>query len=63
MAAYLLNFWQDEDGQDLIEYTLLICVIALACAALMGQGRPLVNNVWTTSNNQLTQASQFVGGS
>ena len=28
------NFWQDEAGQDLIEYTLLLAFVALASAAL-----------------------------
>jgi Flp pilus assembly pilin Flp len=62
MAAYLLNFWQDEQGQDLIEYSLLITFIAIACAALIGAGRPMVNNIWIASNNQLSQANSFAGG-
>ena len=28
------NFWNDEQGQDLIEYTLLLAFVALASAAL-----------------------------
>jgi Flp pilus assembly pilin Flp len=47
MAAYLHDFWQEEDGQDLIEYSLLITFIAIACAAIVGAGRPAVNTVWT----------------
>jgi Flp pilus assembly pilin Flp len=57
MAAYLHNFWQDESGQDLIEYSLLITFIAIACAALIGAGRPAVNNIWIGANNQLAQAN------
>lgn len=30
----LRNFWNDEQGQDLIEYTLLMAFVALASAAL-----------------------------
>jgi Flp pilus assembly pilin Flp len=57
MAAYLHNFWQDEGGQDLIEYSLLITFIAIACAALIGAGRPAVNSIWIGTNNQLAQAN------
>ena len=28
------NFWADDQGQDLIEYTLLMAFVALASAAL-----------------------------
>jgi Flp pilus assembly pilin Flp len=57
MAAYLLNFWHEEEGQDLIEYSLLITFIAIACAAVLGAGRPAVNGVWQGTNNQLAQAN------
>ena len=57
MAPYLYNFWQEEDGQDLIEYSLLITFIAIACAAIIGAGRPAVNNIWIGANNQISQAN------
>jgi Flp pilus assembly pilin Flp len=65
VATYLHNFWQEEDGQDLIEYSLLITFIAIACAAIVGAGRPAVNTVWQGTNNQLTQAgaTAATGGS
>ena len=28
--TFLRNFWKDEQGQDLIEYTLLMAFVALA---------------------------------
>ena len=63
MAAFLYNFWREDDGQDLIEYSLLITFIAIACAALLGAGRPAVNSIWQTSNNQLLQANGAASGS
>lgn len=57
MAAYLYNFWREDDGQDLIEYSLLITFIAIACAAIIGAGRPAVNSIWQSGNNQLAQAN------
>jgi Flp pilus assembly pilin Flp len=59
-----VTFWQEEAGQDLIEYSLLITFIAIACAAIIGAGRPAVNNIWQNGNNQLAQAnSTAVAGS
>ena len=53
MAQRMHNFWMDEEGQDLIEYSLLITFIAIACLALIGAGRPAVNGIWTQSNSKL----------
>ena len=57
MAAYIHNFWREEEGQDLIEYSLLITFIAIACAAMLGAGRPAVNAIWQNGNNQLQSAN------
>ena len=51
------NLWSEEQGQDLIEYTLLMAFVALASAALfLGAGNS-IKGIWTTTNNQLTQAN------
>jgi len=63
MAAYFQSFLQEEEGQDLIEYSLLITFIAIACAAMLGAGRPAINGVWIATNNQLAQANSVSGGS
>jgi Flp pilus assembly pilin Flp len=61
MAALLLNFLREENGQDLIEYSLLITFIAIACAAILGAGRPAVNSIWQSGNNHLAQANGVAG--
>ena len=51
------RFWHEENGQDLIEYTLLMAFVALASAALfLGAGGSILG-IWTTTNNQLVQAN------
>jgi Flp pilus assembly pilin Flp len=50
------QFWQDENGQDLIEYSLLITFIAIACLALIASGRPATNAIWGTANTDLVAA-------
>ena len=55
--TFLRNFWNDEQGQDLIEYTLLMAFVALASAALfMGAGGS-IKGIWTVTNSQLTAAN------
>jgi Flp pilus assembly pilin Flp len=54
--TFLRNFYNDEQGQDLIEYTLLMAFVALASAALFIGAGGSVKNIWTTTNNQLANA-------
>jgi Flp pilus assembly pilin Flp len=55
--TFLRSFWQEEQGQDLIEYTLLLAFVALASAALfMGAGGS-IKTIWTVSNNRLSDAA------
>jgi len=51
------NFWNDEQGQDLIEYTLLMAFVALASAALFIGAGGSVQGIWSTSNSQLAAAN------
>jgi Flp pilus assembly pilin Flp len=55
--TFLRNFWNDEQGQDLIEYTLLMAFVALASAALfIGAGKS-IQGIWSASNSQLVAAN------
>ena len=57
MKAFFATLWNDEQGQDLIEYTLLMAFVALASAALFLGAGGSIAGIWTTTNNQLTQAN------
>ena len=55
--TFLHNFWKDEQGQDLIEYSLLMAFVALASAALfLGAGNS-IKGIWSTTNSQLVAAN------
>jgi Flp pilus assembly pilin Flp len=56
-------FWQDETGQDIVEYSLLITFIAIACMWVVAGGRPAVNQIWTGANTTITNAQTFAAGS
>jgi len=33
MKKFLIDFWKDEEGQDLVEYALIVAAIALGMIA------------------------------
>ena len=53
----LKNFVREEEGQDLIEYTLLLAVVALAAAALFIGAGQSINTIWKVTNNILSNAA------
>jgi Flp pilus assembly pilin Flp len=55
--SHISNFWCDEQGQDLIEYTLLMAFVALASAGLFLGAGGSIKGIWSVSNNQLAQAN------
>lgn len=57
MKNMMMRFLKDEDGQDLIEYTLLMAFIALASAAIFINAGGSVNSIWKTANTQLSAAA------
>jgi Flp pilus assembly pilin Flp len=57
MKNILMRFVKDEQGQDLIEYTLLMAFIALASAAIFVQAGASVNSIWKSANTQLSAAA------
>jgi Flp pilus assembly pilin Flp len=52
----LKNFVREEEGQDLIEYTLLLAFVALASAALFIGAGASINAIWRVTNNILSNA-------
>jgi len=57
MTKQIMNFVRDEQGQDLIEYTLLMAFICLTSAALFVGAGTSVTGVWTSTNSSLAAAN------
>jgi Flp pilus assembly pilin Flp len=58
MRNFLLLLLRDEeDGQDLVEYSLLLAFIALAAIALLSAAGTSVTSIWTSINTGLTSAA------
>ena len=55
--TFLRNIWNDEQGQDLIEYTLLMAFVALASAALFLGAGGSIKGIWNVTNSQLAAAN------
>ncbi len=56
LAAKLLFLLSNEDGQDLIEYALVVALIALGATAGMSNLASDINNAFTTVGNTLNNA-------
>ena len=57
MKNMMIRFMNDEQGQDLIEYTLLMAFIALASAAIFVNAGSSVTSIWKNASNQLASAA------
>jgi Flp pilus assembly pilin Flp len=47
------DLWHGEEGQDLVEYSLLLAFIAMTAMALLVTAGGSVKTVWTGVNSQL----------
>ena len=54
------DFWNDDQGQDLIEYTLLLACVSSATAALFVGVGGSISGILSTFNSQLAAASAIV---
>jgi len=57
LISFLMNFVRNEEGQDLIEYALLVALIALVCVAALTTAGSQVNVIFENIKNRLTTAA------
>jgi Flp pilus assembly pilin Flp len=53
----LYNLWNDDQGQDLIEYTLLLVFVVIATAGLFLGGGTSIAGIVSTTNSQIVAAN------
>jgi Flp pilus assembly pilin Flp len=63
MKTLVNRLLRDEQGQDLIEYTLLLAFVALASAALFISSGDSVKSIWGNANTNLDSAAAASAGS
>ena len=55
-TSFWKSFWQNQSGQDMVEYSLLLAFVCLASAALfIGVGRN-VAAIWGYTSTSMQQA-------
>jgi pilus assembly protein Flp/PilA len=54
MRKLLQRLWDEQEGQDLVEYGLLLVLIALACVASIKGLAGAIENVFTNAASNLT---------
>lgn len=57
VKRFTQKFSSDEQGQDLIEYTLLLAFVALASAALLTNVGASSAKIWNATNTFMTDAA------
>ena len=57
LLARLRTFVRDDEGQDLLEYALLVALIALVAVAPVTAAGGSVNTIFTNIANALTKAA------
>ena len=57
LIAFLLEFLREEEGQDLIEYALLVALISLVCVVALTTAGSQVNVIFENIKNRLTTAA------
>ena len=56
MKKSFLRLWTEEDGQDLVEYSLLLAFIALAAVALLTSVSNNVVGLWRDCSSAFSDA-------
>jgi Flp pilus assembly pilin Flp len=63
MKNILYQIWKNEDGQDLIEYTLLLAFVTLGSAALFTGAGKSTSTIWSAASSTLSNAAAKVNPS
>ena len=54
MSQLLLRLWNEQEGQDLTEYALLLVLLSLAAIATLGTLASAINSVFNQAATNLT---------
>ena len=57
MKNILLRLWREEEGQDLVEYGLLLVLVSLSAIAGMSGLASAINSAFGSASANLTAAS------
>ena len=55
--TFVKNFWKEEDGQDLIEYSLLLAFLCLFAVTFFDPINKALGGIWGTAQTQTELAN------
>jgi len=53
----LHRFWIEEDAQDLVEYTMILCTLILFCLSFLNMLAPGIKSIWNGTDVVLNSAA------
>jgi len=57
MNSFLKALWEEEEAQDLVEYSLLMAFVAMAAITILISAGGSINNMWVGINTKLTNVA------
>jgi pilus assembly protein Flp/PilA len=57
MKSFLKSLWNDESGQDLVEYALLLVLLVLAAVGTIGTLATKINSVFSNAATAFDSSS------
>ena len=60
LHSFVNSFLKEEDGQDLVEYSLLLAFIGLGAVVVLGTVKTSIQGLFTSVNTQLTNTKDIV---
>ena len=57
MKTFFRNLWKDTQGQDLVEYALMVGLVAVAAVAVVPQMATQINTIFNKVTTVLTSAA------
>jgi Flp pilus assembly pilin Flp len=58
VSSDIVSLWKSEQGQDLVEYSLLLAFISLVGVAMFISMGNLTSGLWSTVNSRMAASNQ-----
>jgi Flp pilus assembly pilin Flp len=55
--SILHALWKEEEGQDMVEYALLLAFVALAAVSLLSGVKTSISTIWQSVSTNLNTAA------
>ena len=57
MKTQLFRLWKEEQGQDMVEYVIILAFVAVAAAAIILNTSNSISTIWSVTNSELSTAA------